>query len=261
MQALGINIGKIQTEYSPGQFEYGINPSYGIKAADAFFMFKYGVKEMSARNDMDAIFMTVPDSNGCGNASHFNHSLWYKTGESAMYDASKPECLSDVARYWLGGLCKHVNAITALCSPTVNCYRRLHQIWVPDTPSWGIDDRVSTYRVKNYSPSSTLIENRIASGSCNPYLVMAANVAAGIDGIVNKIECPPPSQTDGPKIPYTLQEALKALQEDTVMVEALGKQFVDWFSESKKQVDFKICEKSRDPKGIKTEYELYSKYM
>lgn len=262
---IGIDIQKIHTEYSPGQFEIGLHPQTGIKAVDDFFLLKYGLKELALRQGMEANFMTMSNPHeGCGNAAHYNHSLWTKAGDSAFYDCNKPDNLSDVARYWIGGLIKHANALTALCSPTVNCYRRLHQIWIPDTISWGIDDRTSCFRVKNYSPKSTYIENRMASSTCNPYIVLAANVAAGLDGIINKIECPSKSQ---PKdtIPFTLQEAIKALEEDVVLVEALGKEFIHWYCETKKQIDFKKLEKSdvkvNNFEEINAEVALYGKYM
>ena len=230
------------------------------------FRFKQGVKEMAQQRGLHANFMTMPSTDGCGSAAHFNHSVWCKTsGDNAMYDPAKEDNLSDLARHWIAGLVKHTNALTALCSPTVNCYRRLHGVWVPNTASWGIDDRVATFRVKNYSNSATYVENRLATGPCNPYLVIAGCIAAGIDGIVNHLECPPKSQDNAPKVPFTLEEALQALESDTVMVEALGKQFVEWYCETKRQIDIKKLQGSvmdkPDPEAIQKEVDMYGKYM
>ena len=110
---------------------------------------------------------------------HYNHSLWTLDGKTALFDPSASDQLSDIARYWIGGLIKHSAALTALCSPTVNCYRRLHGPRLPDKANWGLEDRNASFRVKNYSEQGTYFENRIPGGSCNPYLVLAATVAAG----------------------------------------------------------------------------------
>jgi len=84
---------------------------------------------------------------------HFNHSLWStKTHENAMYDASQPDRLSDVCRWWVAGILKHASALMALCCPTVNCYRRLGGCFAPTLVDWSIDDRNATIRLKNYGP-------------------------------------------------------------------------------------------------------------
>ena len=87
---------------------------------------------------------------------------------------------------------KHAGALTALCSPTVNCYRRLHSPWAADKEDWGLDDRFTSFRVKNYSKEATYVENRIPSGSCNPYVVLAATVAAGCSFVRSFVLFPPP---------------------------------------------------------------------
>ena len=110
--------------------------------------------------------------------AHFNHSLWTTDGQNAFSDPRGDQRLSDTARQWISGLVKHAGALTALCSPTVNCFRRLRSLKTRKA-SWGIDDRSVIFRVKNLSHDATYVENRIASAPCNPYLALAATVAAG----------------------------------------------------------------------------------
>lgn len=151
-----------------------------------------------------------------------------------------------MARHWIAGLLKHLKALTAICCPTVNCYRRLHIIPTPNRVDWGYDDRLATVRVKaDGGPSGTYIENRLPASAANPYLVLAATVAAGVDGLVNRLECPPARRVDNAKgdggnesvLPNTLPEALAALEEDSVVVEALGKEFVTWFVRVKRELE------------------------
>ena len=259
----GILIEKIMSEYSSGQYEMSLNPEFDITAVDNAFIFKHAVKEMVAQREMLANFMTIPRFKFFGNSAHFNHSLWTSDlKQSAFFDSSGEKNLSEIAGFWLGGLCKHASAITALCSPSVNCYRRLHGHDVPHQANWGIENRHSSFRVKNQSASGCLIENRIASGNCNPYLVLAVVVASGLDGIINKMPCPREYDCEAPTLPYTLKEAIEALEKDEVIVEALGPDFIKWFVECKKQSDLKKLEKS-DPKiedcqMLEAERKMYS---
>ena len=262
---IGINVDKIHTEYAPGQFELTTEPEEGIKAADDTFIMKQGLKEMASRRGLAANFMTKPDPNFSANSLHFNHSLWTWDDCNAFYDKDGDHGLSDVARHWIAGLLTHCKALTAFCSPSVNCYRRLHNIWTPHNLSWGVEDRISTFRVKCNSPASTCIEDRLVGGVANPYLVIAAHIAAGLDGIHRKLECPPPGQRDTPEVPHTLDDALKALAEDSILTDALGIQLCNWFIMIKRQfecVKLKDCDvKGSDPDHYHMERLLYSKWM
>lgn len=247
----GINVATFQTEHGDGQFELVMAPKYGIKSADQMFKFKEAIKEMSQQHDgWQATFMSKPFIDSLGNGHHYSHSLWSSSAsnveedgsvslENAFYDPNAENCLSTVARQWLAGLIRHASALTALCSPTVNCYRRLHTPWSPDFSDWGLDDRTAAFRVKTGHQEATYIENRIPGGSSNPYLVLAATVAAGIDGIVNKLECPAPKSDSSmfsfAKLPESLPEALEALENDDVMRESLGEEAIRWFVETKRQ--------------------------
>ena len=146
----GVDCESFHLAYSPGQFEFATVPSYGVEAFDQFFRLKNGVKEVSQLEGSVATFMTKPFfSAGCANAGHYNHSLWDDDGTNAFYDARDPDLMSSIFQHWLAGILKHSTALTALCSPTTNCYRRLHQPWVPHQANWGVDNRLTAHRIKN----------------------------------------------------------------------------------------------------------------
>ena len=239
MQPLGIDIETFHCEFSPGKFEFSFIPKYGIETADMIFRFREALKELCDKKGFHVTYMTCPFVfTGSANGTHFNHSLWDKAGKNVFYDPTRPDNLSDVARYFLGGIFNHVDGLTAICCPTMNCYRRLHNPLAPSKCIWGIGDRTTLYRVRNSSEKLTYFENRLPSGSCNPYTVLAATLAAGIDGIQNKIEPPPKGDyADMPLVPSTLQEALDGLAKDRVLNEALGTDFVQWFLAMKHQGD------------------------
>jgi len=256
----GVDTGTLQTEYGQGQFEFAIKPSYGMDAADSMFRLKHGVKEMSLQQDMDAVFMTQPECHEGSEANglHFNHSLWLgNSRENAFHDSMSNDGLSVVARQWIAGLVKHARALTALCSPTVNCYRRLHNEPCPDRANWGVQDRFSAFRVKNSTAQETYVENRIPGGSANPYLVMAATVAAGISGIKDKLEVPPQRQDNEEPLPLSLSDALDSLEGDTVLVDALGHDFVRWFVKIKRELEVNKLEET----SIENEWQMYSKML
>jgi glutamine synthetase len=211
----------------------------------------------------------------CGNGAHFNCSIWDAAGSTNLFvDTSKDDGVSDFLRHWVAGLLKNADAITALLNPTVNCYRRLHGPWAPSHAAWGIDDRYATFRVKNFGGGSssalTWLENRLPSGLANPYLALAANIAAGLDGVLNKLELPTAASggghEKGPRILSDLEESLKALEASTVMRAALGDEFVDYFCCLKREGDIKQLPKSDiaiedDVEAFKEEVELYGRLM
>ena len=236
----GVDIDRFHSEYAPGMFEAIMKPTYGIDCPDSTANLKQGLTEMANLKGLKVSFMSryFKSENGVG--AHYNFSILSKdTGANAFYDASAPDKLSVVAKHWIAGIIKHSRALTALFCPTPNCYRRLHQPWAPTAIYWGIEDREASLRVKNHGPTAAYMENRIPSGKSNPYLVVAATVAAGLDGILNKLECPPQgnvkeAMSNGDLLPKSLPEAMKALEDDESLVNALGKEFVSWFLETRK---------------------------
>ena len=218
---------------------------------------------MASKHGMLANFMFRPRLHGTSD-TQFSHSLWSEDMErNAFYDVHSDLKLSNIAYHWLGGLCKHGPALVALTNPTTNAYRRDGISECPAKFNWGINNRRVAYRVQNESQNGCRIEVRYPA-ACNPYLTLAAVVAAGLDGIKNKLPCSREYDPCATPLPKTLPEALEALQEDDVIVDALGENLIRWFIESKCQVDLKYMEgfdlAKNDADAIQKERDLYADY-
>ncbi|MFN8445586.1 MAG: glutamine synthetase family protein [Caldilineaceae bacterium] len=235
MAAVGVDIITSNAEYGPGQMEINFAPAYGIKAADDAFTFKNGVKEIAQRNGMMASFMTKPFIDQSANGCHFHHGLQELASGKNVFNSGKLD-LSEVGRWWLGGQIAHAAALSALVSPTVNCAKRYKLFsFAPTNATWGIENRTVGFRMKGLGGESAHIENRMPGAASNPYLVMAGVLAAGIDGIKNKIE--PPAAVEGiayglsgvTDLPTRLESALDALEADSSLRSTLGEEFMKLF--------------------------------
>ncbi len=236
MSAVGVDIITANAEYGPGQMEINFAPASGITAADDAFTFKNGVKEIAQRNGYMASFMTKPYADQSANGCHYHHSLIdVKTGRNA-FNSGQTDRLTDLGRWWLGGQNAHARALTALVAPTVNCVKRYKLYsFAPTNATWGNENRSVGFRLKNLGNKGAHIENRLPGGGSNPYLVMAGVLAAGLDGMRNKIE--PPAETQGiaygladvTDLPTRLEHALDALEADATLRTALGEELVKLF--------------------------------
>lgn len=235
MTAVGVDIITANAEYGPGQMEINFAPAWGITAADNAFTFKNGVKEIAQRNGMMASFMTKPRIDQSANGCHYHHSLW-QDNKNAFLDPSSLDGLSQVAHQFLAGQIAHAPALCAFAAPTVNCPKRFKLYsFAPTNATWGFENRTTGFRIKATGDERTHIENRLGGGASNPYLLMATCLAAGLDGLKNQLE--PPAVTDGiayglenvTDLPTRLDDALNALEQDTVMKEALGPELVKLF--------------------------------
>jgi glutamine synthetase len=235
MAGTGVDIITANAEYGPGQMEINFAPALGVAAADHAFTFKNGVKEIARRYGMMASFMTKPRIDQSANGCHFHQSLW-RGDANAFVDTTSADGLSDVCRAFLAGQLAHAPAICALAAPTVNCAKRYRLYsFAPTNATWGFENRTTGIRVKATHDEGTHIENRLGCGASNPYLFMAACLAAGIDGLKNHLEPPAPvggiayGMPDVTNLPTRLDVALDALEQDAVMQEALGPEFVKLF--------------------------------
>ncbi len=189
---------------------------------------------------MHITFMAKPISRINGTGMHTHGSL-SKDGKNSFFDANADKQLSETALYYIGGLMKHAKAITRLGNPTINSYKRLVPGYeAPVYITWSAANRSAMIRVPAARGSSTRAELRSPDPTCNPYLLFAAMIAAGLDGIKNKIM--PPASTDVniyhmseeerqkrgiEMLPGSLKEANDELLKDKVICEALGKHVVD----------------------------------
>jgi len=235
MAAVDVDIITANAEYGPGQMEINFAPAWGIAAADHAFTFKNGVKEIALRHGMMASFMTKPHIDQSASGCHYHQSLW-QGDRNAFLDDSSKDGLSDICRYFLAGQLAHAEAICALAAPTVNCAKRFKLYsFAPTNASWGIENRTTGLRVKVARDESTHLENRFGCAASNPYLLMAACLAAGVDGLKKRSAPPPPvtgvayGMEGVVNLPIRLEEALNALENDEVLREALGCEFVKLF--------------------------------
>jgi glutamine synthetase len=237
MTQMGVEITTCNTEWGPAQYEINYSPADGIASADQSFTWKNGLKEIGAKHGLLITMMTKPWIDKSANGSHFHISLLdANTGDNVFYDPNTSDGLSQLCRWFIGGQLAHARALAAFLAPTVNCSKRYQpHSYAPNTISWGHENRSVGIRVKAWRGKGTHIENRMACGSSNPYLVSAASLAAGLDGIRNQIEPPAPiatnayKLTDLPKTPTTLEESLAALRNDEALLDLLTREGMQTF--------------------------------
>ena len=269
---VGVDIECLETEYGPGQLEISYLPAFGIRAADNAHTYKASIKEIAYQHNYRAVFMTKPWPDEVGSAGHFCHSLWdVEEKTPLLYDPNDPMGLSDTAKHWMAGILEHAPAIGILMAPTVNCVSRYQlNSWAPYNATWGHDNRSCFLRVKVNGAKNTYIENRAGASGANPYLSLAATIAAGIDGIERKLSLPkevtgsayddkeiPPGTAC---IPNTMKEALKAFLDDKVITKALGDEFVKVFTAAKVH-EMKLQEEALANGKTDWERKLYFDYM
>jgi glutamine synthetase len=220
-------------EFSPSQYEINIWHGEALDACDRIFMLKAGVKDLIARVGQAATFSGKPWSDEGGSGFHLHVSLVDAQGENLMHEGRD---LSALAKHMIAGIVEHAPALTALCNPTINAFKRLGpDTLAPYRANWGYDNRSAMLRIPPERGGGTRLEMRLADGAANPYLMTAAILAAGLDGIRRKLDAPPPavgysyedeSQTI---LPMSLEEALTALRADQPLIEILGGPLVDVF--------------------------------
>jgi glutamine synthetase len=195
--------------------------------ADQVLMYKYIVRNVCYQNGYVATFMPKPLFQDNGSGMHVHQSLW-KEGTNLFYDKNGYGLISEMARHYIGGLLRHAHSILAFAAPTTNSYRRLVPGYeAPVNLAYSSRNRSACVRIPMYSTSagSKRLEFRPPDPSCNPYLAFGAMLMAGLDGVANKIEPPPPVDEDlyelppeeAAKIkvtPGSLEESLAALEED-----------------------------------------------
>jgi glutamine synthetase len=212
---------------SGGQGEIDIRFDSLLRTADKTMLFKYIVKNVAHQHMKTVTFMPKPIFGDNGSGMHTHMSLW-SGGEPLFFDENGYAGLSDLARYYIGGILTHAPAILAFSNPTTNSYRRLVPGYeAPVNLVYSQRNRSAACRIPliSKSPKAKRVEFRVPDPSCNPYLAFSAMLMAGIDGIRNKIEPPDPVDKDIyelpreellnlPSVPASLEEALAALQDD-----------------------------------------------
>ena len=201
MQGAGIPVEFSKGEAWYGQHEVNFRYADAVTAADRHTIYKNGVKEIAFLNEISASFMAKPSEKDIGSSCHIHQSLVDSDGKSVFVDEDGEE--TDTFRHFLGGMRNHVREVALFIAPSVNSYKRYaSESWAPTSVSWGRDNRTCGFRVVGHGQSRRA-ECRIPGADANPYLAMAALLAAGLDGIEN--------QTDpGPELKGNAYEAAEA---------------------------------------------------
>ena len=229
MIGAGIPVEFSKGEAGRGQHEVNVTYDEALTAADRHLVFKNGIKEIAAQEGRAATFMAKWTMDDTGSSCHVHTSLWdAESGEPLMADASHATGLSVVGRRFLAGQLAAARELAWCAAPTVNSYRRyVPGSWAPTAVVWGEDNRTCGFRVVG-TGAGRRVESRIPGADVNPYLVLAAAVAAGLYGIDHELELGEPYQrnayeaSDVPRIPTTLVEAIDELRGSKVAVEAFG---------------------------------------
>jgi glutamine synthetase len=219
LNAVGLPPRAIEHESGPGQLEFTFHPMDGLAAADAMLLFRGLVKQVLARSGYHASFMALPGLPGFDPSGwHLHQSLAEGAGRRNIFAAEAGgDVLSPAGLNYLGGLLNHAAAASLLCVPTVNGYRRMQDGFSlsPDRIAWCTENRGAFLRVLGSAgdPGSH-IENRIGEPTANPYLYLASQLSAGMDGIGARLDPGPrstsPHDTTAPALPASLPEAIGA---------------------------------------------------
>jgi glutamine synthetase len=235
--ALGLPLRSIEVEFGPSQCEFTFKPMAGLEPADMMVLFRSAVKQICERHGYHATFMCRPRlANVFASGWHLHQSIVSRaSGENAFMTRESGEVLSAFGRHYLAGLLQHARSSTAFAAPTINGYKRYRSYSLaPDRAIWGCDNRGVMVRVLGGpNDGATRLENRIGEPAANPYLYMASQILAGLDGVDRALDPPPsadtPYETQAPTLPKTLREAIDALKDDPFFRGALGSGFVDYY--------------------------------
>jgi glutamine synthetase len=231
LRSVGLPLRTIEHESGPGQLECTFNPMSALAAADAMLLFRSLTKQVCHRLGHHASFMALPALSGFDPSGwHLHQSLYdLEGGRNAFATEDGPELLSGIGRSYVGGLLEHAAEGSLLCIPTVNGYRRLSEEFSlsPDRVVWSVENRGSFVRVLGMPGAPTThVENRLGEPCANPYLYIAAQLAAGLDGVDRGLDpgsasADPHSATARP-LPRTLEQALTAFETSTLYRAVLG---------------------------------------
>ncbi len=274
-QALGLPLLSLEAEMGPSQVEAVFDVTDALTAADQMVLFRNAVKMALRDAGYHATFMCRPPfPNIMSSGWHLHQSLSdLATGANAMVRTEPPagstaldarHTLSDVGAHYLAGLLEHARGMAVFCTPTANGYARFRpNALAPQSVQWGRDNRGAMLRViGGANDSATRIENRIGESAANPYLYLAAQIEAGLDGIERRLTPPPatedPYGTQATPLPTSLGEALDALHADTVLAERIGADWVAYLTQIKRLEWQRLCD-ADDPDAFQRR-EYFSRF-
>jgi glutamine synthetase len=241
LNTVGLPPRSMEDEWGPGQMEFSFSPIGGLAAADAVVLFRSAVKQVCQRRGLLATFMCRPGlPNFFSSGWHLHQSLISRQDGSNAF-ASEDAPLSALGMQYVAGLIEHSVPMMPFSTPTVNGYKRYRPYsFAPDRVCWAVENRGALVRVQGAAgDTSSHVEMRIGEPAANPYLYMAANIAAGLDGIRRGLEPPAPVEADpyvadAPMLPTSLADAVNALDADKFYRQAFGDTLVDYLLQMKR---------------------------
>jgi glutamine synthetase len=250
-QALGLPLVSLEIELGPSQVEAVFDVTDAMAAADNMVLFRNAVKQALRRAGYHATFVCRPPFPNIMSSGWHLHQSIVDAGsgrnvlmrESPAVGSTRADAantLSDFGEHYLAGLLEHARAMAVFCTPTVNGFGRFRpNALAPQSVLWGRDNRGAMLRViGDCGSAATRIENRIGEPAANPYLYLASQIHAGLDGVERRLKAPPatdaPYGDAGTRLPTGLGEALEALRGDNVLTAAFGDDFINYFARIKR---------------------------
>ncbi len=248
LEEMGFEVEASHHEVAPGQHEIDFKYADALTSADAILTFKLVVKTIAQRHGLHATFMPKPIYGIAGSGMHANTSL-FKKGKNMFYDENDPLQLSQDAYWFIGGLMKNMRSMSALTNPLINSYKRLVAGYeAPVYIAWSARNRSPLIRVPAARGTATRLELRCPDPSCNPYLALAAVLAAGLDGIEHKIQPPAPcnknifhmtaeerAADNIGELPGSLDEAIAEMKNSSFIKAVLGDHIFSKYIEAKEE--------------------------
>jgi glutamine synthetase len=249
LEAMGFEVEAAHHEVAPGQHEIDFKYAPALQCADHVSTFRFVVKKEALDSGLHATFMPKPLYGVNGSGMHVHQSLFHEDGSNAFADPNGRWGLSETGLAYIGGILNHAQALVAVTNPLVNSYKRLVPGFeAPVNIAWSEKNRSPLVRVPARRGVSTRCEVRVPDPSCNPYLAFAVMLAAGLDGIENKVDPGGPinknifamSQAEKKRLkirqlPADLSKALDALEKDKVMLDALGEHISEHYIHAKRR--------------------------
>jgi glutamine synthetase len=230
-EAQKIEIDTINHESGSAQMEINFQHGDPLDLADQVFLFKRTLRQSAIKHKLYATFMAKPMENQPGSSLHLHQSLHAKDSKKNIF-FNKDNILSKKMNYYIGGLQEFTPKLMPIHAPNVNSYRRLFATWdAPRNTKWGIGNRSCGFRIPSFEEKNMRVENRISGSDTNPYLVFAANLAAGYLGIKNKIKASEETKKsvfDDKKssLPKNMEEAIFLFENDQNLKEIFSQKFI-----------------------------------
>ena len=233
-ELVGFALEMITSEFDSPQFEFTLRFDDALKAVDDIFLFRLMAREVAMEHGILLTFMPKPILALSGSGVHVNFSLWNEEGSNAIGDSESSDNLSDLGRSCVSGLMHHHRGMAGILAPTVNSYTRLQPASLSGYwRNWGQDHRGVTTRITSETGPHARIEHRMPDGACNPYTMVATVLQASMLGFKNNYALDPAETADCLEnhdakdgVPDNLGDAMKALQEDEELVNAVGPDLV-----------------------------------